>query len=244
MKKLLFGLVLMGVAVAPAAAFVDTAVKTISGNITAVYDKAYQEFMKVQVIEQTRAMVANYNESKIFYDRMKEISENKGGILGYVRDDIKKGIDAQNNELYWKLNRDFVHADGEDSFVGKSIRATDKNIQSSLDYSEEIHKINLVRDRNMKSDITEASRTGLKPEEREKLQLKIAVTQMEILNDLNKTMQQILMRENERAAKEWAATRSISIEDAKMKSWIEQIQKQGKGRKEVNPYRVLEETPQ
>lgn len=244
MKKIiLLSASLFFILTAESHAFIDTAIKTVTGNITAVYDKAYQEFMKVQVIEQTRTMLANYNESKDFYARMKEISDHKGGIVGYVKDDIKNNIDEQNKEVYWKVNRDFVNADGDDSFIGTAIKNTDKRVKSNLDYSEEIHNLNLKRDKNIKTEILEkAADPNLKTADRELLNMKINLTQMEIMNEMNKTMQQVLLRENERVAQEWAAGRQVDIEKEKMKKFLEMARKQ-KLKNSVDPYKVLGETP-
>ena len=77
-------------------AFIDTVISGTLSSINAAYEKAYKEFMKVEVIKQTTNMVKNYNESKNFYARMDNISKHKGGVGGYVRDELKNGIDNAN----------------------------------------------------------------------------------------------------------------------------------------------------
>lgn len=245
MKKIfIIAAVLFFGCVRPTYALIDTAVKTISGNITAAYDKAYQEFMKVQVVQQTQTMLKNYNESKVFYERMKAIQEHKGGIVGYVKDDIDRTIKQQNQETYWKIDRDFVNVNGYDSFVGQTVRSTDRQIQSKLDYSKEIHELDLRRDKNIQKEIVDqAVKKDLKPEEREKLNMKINLTSMEIMNSMNKTVQQILIQMNEQQAREWQQERAWDIEQAKMKAWIEKVQKETGRRKSADPYRALEEQP-
>ena len=228
---------------APSHAFVDTLIKTVSGNVTAVYDKAYQEFMKVQVIEQTQTMLKNYNESKIFYERMKEITNAKGGIAGYAKDNIKNTIDRQNDDVYWQINRDFIKADGSDSFVGQAVKSTDKRIQSRLDYSQEIHNLNLSRDKVIKNEIVDkAGDKNLKQEDREKIALHATITQLEVMNEMNKTIQQLLIIENERSAKDWANERQASIEIEKMKDVLNKMSKDRKA-PVTDPYKILQELP-
>lgn len=243
-KNLIIFAILVFSCTAPAYALVDTVVKTIGGNITAAYDKAYQEFMKVQVVQQTQTMMKNYNESKVFYERMRAIQEHKGGIVGYVKDDIDRNIKQQNQEAYWKINQDFVNVSGYDSFVGETVRSTDRQIQNKLDYSKEIHDLDLRRDKNIQKEIVDpASNKNLKPEEREKLNMKINLTTMEIMNSMNKTLQQMLIQMNEQQAREWQRERGYDIEQAKLKAWIEKVQKQSGKKKSADPYKALEETP-
>jgi hypothetical protein len=245
MKKILlvFFTFFFGLAV-PSHAFVDTLIKTVSGNVTAAYDAAYQAFMKVQVVEQTQTMLKNYNESKVFYDRMKEITNAKGGIAGYAKDNIKNTIDRQNDDVYWRINRDFIKANGSDSFVGQAVRNTDKGIQSRLDYSQEIHNLNLSRDKVIKTEIVEkAGDKNLKQEDREKIALLAAITQLEVTNEMNKTIQQLLIIENERSAKDWANERQASIEIAKMKDVLSKMSKDRKAAV-TDPYKILQELPQ
>jgi len=244
MKRILpvFLTFLFGLA-SPGHAFVDTLIKTVSGNVTAAYDKAYQEFMKVQVVEQTQTMLKNYNESKAFYERMKEITNSKGGIAGYAKDNIKNTIDRQNEDMYWQINRDFIKADGSDSFVGQAVRSTDKRIQSRLDYSQEIHNLNLGRDKVIKNEIVEkAGDRNLKQEDREKIAFHATVTQLEVMNEMNKTIQQLLIIENERAAKDWANERQASIEMEKMKDILNKMSKDRKV-PVTDPYKTLQELP-
>ena len=244
MKKtlLVFLTFFFGLAV-PSHAFVDTIIKTISGNVTAVYDTAYQAFMKVQVVEQTQTLLKNYNESKVFYDRMKEITNAKGGIAGYAKDNIKNTIDQQNADVYWQINRDFIKADGNDSFVGQAIQNTDKSIKSRLDYSQEIHNLNLSRDKVIKNEIVEkAGDKNLKQEDREKIAFHATITQLEVTNEMNKTIQQLLIIENERSAKDWSNERQASIELEKMKDVLNKMSNNRKA-PVTDPYKILQELP-
>ena len=84
---------------------------------------------------------------------------------------------------------------------------------------------------------------NLKQEDRDKLRLKIDITQLEVLVGIDKTMQQLLIVENERKADEWKEKRRISIEQNKQKAFLERIRKGKLKQKKTNPYKVLEELP-
>jgi len=245
MKKLLLSALLVCLWCAPAFAFIDTIVGAAANTITATYDRAYQEFMKLQVIEQTRTLVQNYNESKQFYDRMKEISDYKGGVGAYIADNMKSAIDKNNNNLYWQINYDFMRTDPDDTaYVRKWVADTDKKIENKVDYSKEIHDINLKRDTDIKSNIlAKAGNPNLKTEERDKIAFQASLTQLEIMNEMNKNMQQMLILENQRSAEDWARERKASIEIEKMKEVLGKLSK-GPARATHDPYKILEETPQ
>jgi len=244
MKKLLLSAFLICVCYVPAFAFIDTIVGGAAKTITATYDKAYQEFMKLQAIQQTRTLVQNYNESKQFYDWMKEISDYKGGVGAYIVDNMKSAIDKNNNNLYWQLNYDFMRTDPDDTaYVRKWVADTDKKIENKVDYSKEIHDINLKRDSNIKSNIlAKAGNPDLKPEERDRIAFQASLTQLEIMNEMNKNMQQLLILENQRSAAEWAQERKASIEIEKMKDVFNKMSKRPANRTQ-DPYKILEELP-
>jgi hypothetical protein len=229
----------------PSHAFLETALGGVTKSITAAYDKAYQEFMKLQAIEQTRTLVQNYNESKRFYDRMKEISDYKGGIGAYVSDNIKSSIDKNNADKYWQMEYDFMRADPEDTaYVKKWISDVDKKVDNKFDYSKEIHAINLKRDKSIKDDIiAKAKDKSLKQEDRDRIAFQAAITQLEVTNEMNKNLQQLLILENERQAKEWAVERKASIEQEKLKDVIEKMYKTTKKTRPTDPYKVIEELP-
>ena len=103
MKKLGLCLLFMVALSTPGHAQIEMGLKAITGNITAAYDKAYQQAMLLQVVQQTQMMFQNYNESKMYYDRMKAISDHKGGIVGYVKDDISNNIKELNSSKEKRL---------------------------------------------------------------------------------------------------------------------------------------------
>jgi len=245
MKRILLTVGLFFLLTAPSHAFLDTALGGAAKSITAAYDKAYQEFMKAQAIQQTRTLIQNYNESKRFYDRMKEISDYKGGIGAYVTDNIKSSIDKNNADKYWQLEYDFMRADPEDTaYVKKWISDVDKKVDNKFDYSKEIHAINLKRDKSIKDDIIgKAKDKNLKQEDRDKIAFQASITQLEVTNEMNKNLQQLLILETERNAKEWAAERKASIETEKMKDVIEKMYKTTKKTRNTDPYKTLEELP-
>lgn len=244
MKKLLVFCCLFFACAVPGHAFIDTVLGGAAKSITATYDKAYQEFMKLQAIQQTKTLLQNYNESKRFYDRMKEISDYKGGVGAYIADNMKSAIDKNNNNLYWQMNYDFMRTDPDDTaYVRKWVADTDKKIENKVDYSKEIHDINLKRDATIKDKIlAKAGNTELKPEERDKIAFQASLTQLEIMNEMNKNMQQLLILENQRSASEWAQERKASIEIEKMKDVFNKMSKGAKAPAR-DPYKILEDLP-
>ena len=224
-------------------AFLDSIVGGVSKTINAAYDRAYKEFMKAQMVKQTMTLMQNYRQSKIYYDRMKEINNAKGGIGGYLKKGITNRIDRQNEDLFWKLDYDFHYSNPEDTaYVKKWMQKMDEKIKAKLDYSKEIRELNLKRDKQIKQEILSKASENLKKEDREKVQLKVAVTQLEILNEMNKNIQQLMRMRAEQAAREWAEVRKMSIEQEKMKRAIERMKRKPR-KKQTDPYKVLGDIP-
>jgi hypothetical protein len=95
----------------------------------------------------------------------------------------------------------------------------------------------------IKNEIVEkAGDKNLKQEDREKIAFQATITQLEVMNEMNKTIQQLLILENERAAKDWANERQASIEIEKMKDVLNKMSKDRKAPM-TDPYKILQELP-
>jgi hypothetical protein len=240
MKKLILSFIILMVFSVKSYAFFGA----ITSTIGAAYDRAYKEFMKVEMIKQSTTLLQNYRQSKVYYDRMKEINDSKGGIGGHLKRGVGDRIDRQNDDLYWQLDYDFNYANPSDTaYVKNWMKKIDKKVESKLDYSKQIRELNLKRDKQIKTEILDKAGKNLKQEERDVVRLKIDVTQLEIMNEMNKNIQQLLLAETQKKADEWKERRKISIEQEKMKAVLKRIGQKKLKNKNTDPYKVLGDTP-
>ena len=240
MKKLVIFLVLIFGFTASSHAFWGA----ITSTVGAAYDRAYKEFMKVEAVKQSTTLLQNYRQSKVYYDRMKEMNNAKGGIGAHLKRGVGDRIDRQNQDLYWQMDYDFNYADPKNTaYVKNWMKKIDRKVESKLDYSKQIRELNLKRDKQIKTEILDKAGKNLKQEERDVVQLKIAVTQLEITNEMNKNIQQLLINDNEKNAEEWTEKRKTFIEQEKLDEFLKKVREEKRKTKKTNPYKVLGGTP-
>ena len=220
---------------------IDTALSAISGDINAAYQKAHDEFVEVEMVKQTLQMIQNYNASVDFYNKVQAIQEHKGGVGGYVHDSLKNSIDTANKKTYWELQQDMQP--NNDTGVTKFLNNTDKEIYNSLDYSKEIHDIGVKRDADIKSVSDEAASNDLDQKKYDKLVLRIDVLTLDVLSDMNKSIQQLLISDTRRQKRERDNELSNKADQDRYVDALNNMYDQEKNQNKKNPYTILKEVP-
>ena len=246
MKKKLIPFIVMYVClsfcVTNSFAFLGLVSNGVMGTVNAAYRKAYDAFMKAEMVKQTMIMMQNYRESKKYYAEIKRMRENKGGIGGYIYNDLKANFANSNKDIYWQFQYE-VNRDPEDTaYVKKWMKKMDKFVKNKLDYSEEIYKIGVKRDKKI-TKLAEKSTVNLDEKKYDTIQLEAQILQLEFLSDINKNIQQLLRYRSEQQVREWELIRAQKIAAEKEAKTIKEMYENQQQQIKKDPYQIIQEMP-
>lgn len=221
----------------------------ITNTIKAGYDKAYQTFMKIKVVEQIRVARQNYLQAKRYHEDIKRKSHHKGGIVGYYVDEVKRDIDRANKDIYWRFQYDMNSDPDETAYIRKWAEAGDKYIETKTDYSKEIHAIGKKRDKRLKKIADDLKKKNPSKKDINILNNEMRLMELELLADIARNSRKQLKEDTDQARVEWEMIKREEIKKRKvtekqkkeMVDWIRQ-QKQQRRRKK-DPYKILREIP-
>ena len=148
-KKFLGALVIVSFVSLNCFAFIDAIINGITRGAKDTADAAYQGFMQIKIVEQIKVLKQNYDESKRFYDDMDKINKSPGGIPGYMSDKIAKRTEDIGNDMWYRVDKDFINTYGNDSYVRKWIASTEQTIETSLNFSQYIFDKSKKRDEDI-----------------------------------------------------------------------------------------------
>ena len=240
MKKYVWLLVFLIGMTANSYAFVDTFISTIYNNAKAAEETAFREWQKLEMVRQTKLLYDNYRDSVKFYNRMKVITDHKGGVGGYFSDEMKNRYDTLKDDTYYDF-KGWLESDPDDpSAVRKFIDSTDKSIEKKLDYTEKIRDWGNKRDRQVIT-LADESKGKHTPEQNDSMLLKIGLLQLEILSSIDRNMRMSYSETVITAANSWKQEKKQLQKYIALQKELARRQN-AKERKDV--YDVLRQLPQ
>lgn len=213
-------------------------------TINAAYNRAYQAFMKIHIVEQIRIAKQNYDQSKKYYDDVKRMSEHKGGIGGYYKEKIKRDIDNANQDIYWRFES-YMDSDPDDTaYIKKWVKKVDTYITNKTDYSKEIYDIGKKKDDDLKEMSNLAAKDKLTATELNIYNKKKDLLLLRYLSGIDKGIQWLIKEQADKEARDWESQRKNYIADQKtLKSLADAYKEAQKKGSKKDAYQILKEEP-
>jgi hypothetical protein len=228
-------------------AFVDAAINGTINSAKAVADAAHQKFVEIKWVENLRMLNQNYNDSKRFHDQMVAIAQHRGGVGGYVQEKMERNLSNIGDEAIWKLDRHMKSEPDDTAYVKKWIVSTDKKVEATFDYSEQIREIGNKKAKETADLKEKAGKGTLSNQEYDSAMLHAALLQIETLTIMNKNLELLLKQQRDKDEAEWAAERkqrSDAAKTAKTHADAYKDLKKLKAGPKKDPMKVLMEVPQ
>jgi hypothetical protein len=189
-KKFIFTLVLIVCLQVNSFAFIGAVISSVNNNASAVRDAAYQAFMKIKIVEQIRILNQNYIEAKNHLNFVKECSKHKGGIAGYVADEVEKHAKGLIKETESNF-LGYMHSSKEKTgYINKALTTLDSHIIEKLDYSEKIREIGNKKAKRLEN-LAKSAQGTMSNDEKDKFNRESTLLQLEYLSLLSSQLAEL-----------------------------------------------------
>jgi len=166
----------------------DAIVDAINNNANAAREAAHEKFVEAQWVKQIKMLHDNYVDSQKFYNRMKVVTDHRGGVAGYFSDEMKNRGAALVDDEYWELQSWWNRDPKEATTIQSLINSGDAAIKKELDHSEKIRVMFQKREEEREKIANEAV-GPLKPEKMDEMNLKIGLMTLEVLSSIDAHLQ-------------------------------------------------------
>lgn len=223
-------------------AFVDAIVGSINDNANAVRQAAHEKFVELKWIQQIKTLRDNYVDSQKFYNRMKVITDHRGGVGGYFSDEMKARAERLQDDAYWDIRYWWESDPSDTTEIQKLIDDTDAGIKKQLDHSEKIREWGKKREKSRVA-LADEARGTLSPQQMDSLLLKIGLLQLEVLSSIDVNLQQSADNNLRSEAVSWQQEKKQLKDYLKYQRQLrEQVKKDDRSH-EQKVYEMLRKTP-
>jgi len=164
---------------------------SINNGAKAAEDKAFHEWQKLEMVQQTKILYDNYQSGKKYYDEMKAVTEQRRGIGEYASDEMKTRYMNLKDDSYFDAVEWLNTPSSTDTTkVDKFISQVDRQITDDIGYYDEIREWEAGRNKKV-AEIAESAKDNITPGQLDTVMLKIAVLQLEYLAAMDRNQNRI-----------------------------------------------------